>query len=232
MTTTLEIAEVFGPTIQGEGPSAGRHCCFVRLATCNLHCAWCDTPYTWDWDHYDREVEAHTVSVPAILDNLEARLPRMVVVSGGEPLLQRGPLGELLAGCARRDWRTEVETNGTIPPGPEFGWPDRFNVSVKLASNHADPLERRVRPRAIAALRDTGRAVWKFVAATVGDLDEIADIAERFDLPGEDIWVMPEARTSEQLTAGLHRLADTTIANGWNLSGRLHLLIWGDARGH
>ena len=43
---TLVVAEVFGPTVQGEGPSAGRRASFIRLGGCNLHCDWCDTKFT------------------------------------------------------------------------------------------------------------------------------------------------------------------------------------------
>ncbi|MDP8906059.1 MAG: 7-carboxy-7-deazaguanine synthase QueE, partial [Thermoproteota archaeon] len=44
----LKVSEVFD-SIQGEGSYAGTPCIFLRLATCNLKCAWCDTKYTWDW---------------------------------------------------------------------------------------------------------------------------------------------------------------------------------------
>ena len=36
-------------SIQGEGPAIGRPRTFVRLSSCNLHCVWCDTAYTWNW---------------------------------------------------------------------------------------------------------------------------------------------------------------------------------------
>ncbi len=49
----LLISEVFGPTLQGEGPSAGQAAAFVRLGACNLSCAWCDTAYTWNRDKFD-----------------------------------------------------------------------------------------------------------------------------------------------------------------------------------
>ncbi len=61
---TLLVAEVFGPTFQGEGFSLGCRAAFVRLGRCNLDCGqgagatWaCDTPYTWDWARYDPAVE-------------------------------------------------------------------------------------------------------------------------------------------------------------------------------
>lgn len=38
---TLVVREVFGPTVQGEGPSTGRRCSFIRLGGCNLTCHWC-----------------------------------------------------------------------------------------------------------------------------------------------------------------------------------------------
>ena len=36
-------------TIQGEGVSAGMPAVFIRASRCNLHCVWCDTAYTWNW---------------------------------------------------------------------------------------------------------------------------------------------------------------------------------------
>ena len=39
---------MFGPTVQGEGPYAGRVCHFLRLGGCDYRCSWCDTPYAVD----------------------------------------------------------------------------------------------------------------------------------------------------------------------------------------
>ena len=40
--------------MQARALSAGVPSTFIRLATCNLRCSWCDTAYTWDWDHFDK----------------------------------------------------------------------------------------------------------------------------------------------------------------------------------
>ena len=44
----MRVVEVFGPTVQGEGPYAGRVCHFLRLGGCDYRCSWCDTPYAVD----------------------------------------------------------------------------------------------------------------------------------------------------------------------------------------
>ena len=43
----IYINEIFGPTIQGEGPHAGMKCNFVRVACCDFSCSWCDTKSAW-----------------------------------------------------------------------------------------------------------------------------------------------------------------------------------------
>jgi 7-cyano-7-deazaguanosine (preQ0) biosynthesis protein QueE len=225
----LAVSEVFGPTIQGEGPTAGRRAAFVRLARCNLDCAWCDTPYTWDWARYDPAKEIHRASVSDILSRLDAMAVDRVVITGGEPLLQQRRLVPLLEGLRDRGWAVEIETNGTIGPGPEVAARvSAFNVSPKLA-NSGIPEDRRIRPDALAALAATGRAVFKFVATGVADLDEIAAVVERHGLA--PVWVMPEGTDAATIAARMAELADPVVARGWNLTPRLHVLLWGDERG-
>ncbi len=226
---TLAVSEVFGPTVQGEGPTLGRRAGFVRLGRCNLDCRWCDTPYTWDWDRYDPAVEVTTTPVAQVVDRLDAMAVDRVVVTGGEPLLQQRRLVPLLAACRRRGWAVAVETNGTLAPDPEVvARVAAFNVSPKLA-NSGVPVDRRLCPDALRALAATGRAVFKFVATSPADLDEIAALVDDHGL--RPVWVMPEGTDAATVGAGLAALADGVVARGWNLTPRLHVLAWGDERG-
>jgi 7-cyano-7-deazaguanosine (preQ0) biosynthesis protein QueE len=223
----LTVAEVFGPTLQGEGPSLGRRCAFVRLGGCNLDCSWCDTPYTWDWRRYRPERELRRLDTAAVLSAVEAMGVDMLVVTGGEPLLQARSLLPLLAGAGERGWRVEVETNGTIAPPPELAARvAAFNVSPKLANSGIEEAVR-IRPAALAALRDGGRAV--FVVTGASDLDEVAALAAAHRL--EPVFVMPEGTTAEVVLERMRDLAGPALERGFHLTPRLHILLWGDQRG-
>ncbi|HUP69587.1 MAG TPA: radical SAM protein [Acidimicrobiales bacterium] len=224
---TLVVNEVFGPTFQGEGPTCGRRAGFVRLGRCNLACSFCDSRHTWDWDQHDPAVELQTTPIGEVLAGLDAMAVSMVVVTGGEPLLQQRHLAPLLEGMKARNWRVEVETAGTIAPTLEDGLVDQWNVSPKLANSDM-PLERRFKPAVLAELQATGRAVFKFVVAGTADLDEVDTIVGECRL--EPVWVMPEGTDGATVVRRMQELADPVLARGWNLTSRLHVLVWGDER--
>lgn len=227
----MRVAEVFGPTIQGEGPSCGQQATFIRLWGCNLDCSWCDTPYTWDvtgknGTAYARDDESTVLSVEELVE-LVPSSPTLVVVTGGEPLVQATELAWLAAVLIERGHRVEVETNGTRAPLPTI--PSlTYNVSPKLA--HADTSKPALRD-ALRDYRDSTVASFKFVACSADDLDEVAGIVERYDLDPSTVWIMPEGRQATAIVNGLAALVDGVVARGWNLSPRLHVLCWGDKRG-
>ncbi len=101
----LQLAEIFY-SVQGEGTWTGTPAVFVRLAGCNLSCAFCDTDYALRFlasaDDVVRRVRDEGGSCP------------MVILTGGEPLAQRASTA--LIGALRADGRrVHVESNGTIP---------------------------------------------------------------------------------------------------------------------
>ncbi|HEX8632454.1 MAG TPA: 4Fe-4S cluster-binding domain-containing protein, partial [Catenuloplanes sp.] len=88
----LLVAETFGPTFQGEGPSAGQQAMFVRLSRCNLSCPGCDTPFTWDTTRFDLRIHTSRRTPEAVAAWALAASTPLVVITGGEPLLQQEPL--------------------------------------------------------------------------------------------------------------------------------------------
>lgn len=229
MADTLVVSEVFGPTWQGEGPSLGRRAGFVRLGRCGLACTFCDTPYTWRWEDHDPAVELTTRTVDGILHELAAMDVGLVVVTGGEPLLQQSHLPPLLRPLRDLGVAVEIETAGVVAPtATVIDLVTRFNVSPKLA-NSGNDLDRRYRPDVLGALEATGKAAFKFVAVDGDDLDEIANIVEECGL--REIWVMPEGTDPETIITRSRTLIEPVLARGWNLSTRLHVLLWGDRRG-
>jgi 7-carboxy-7-deazaguanine synthase len=224
----ITVNEWFGPTVQGEGPSAGRRCGFVRLGRCNQSCVWCDEPQTWAWDRFDAAAELHEMAIDDVVAAVDAMDVDMVVVTGGEPLLQQRELEQLLGAFKQRRMRVEIETAGTIAPTMIDGLVDQWNVSPKL-TNSGNPLARRYKPDVLRAFEATERAVFKFVACEPSDLDEVSTMVDECGLT--NIWIMPEGTDAATLERRSSALADDVVKRGWNLSTRLHILIWGDRRG-
>ena len=224
----LIVSEVFGPTVQGEGPSAGQRAGFVRLGRCNLTCEWCDSRYTWDWGEFDPSRELSTWTVGQLIRQLDGMDVNLVVITGGEPLLQQRQLVPLLGACRERGWRVEVETNGTLAPTVADGLVTQWNVSPKLANSNV-AAQRRFRLEVLRRFQATGRAVFKFVVVGSGDLDEVQQMV---DLGGlSRVWIMAEGTDASTLAARTAELAAPVRARGWNLSPRLHIVLWGDRRG-
>jgi 7-carboxy-7-deazaguanine synthase len=231
---TLVVSEIFGPTFQGEGPSLGRRCVFLRLGACNLHCRWCDTPYTWDWtgrngQAYDPRRELQRLDTLAVWQSLSDLGSDTLVISGGEPMLQQASLAPLLERARDAGWWVEIETAGTVVPRVSTeACASRFNVSPKLG-NSGNTREERYKPAVLDALQRSGKAAWKFVVQEVADLDEIALLVDRHSL--SPIYVMPEGIQPAAIAARGQMLADAVLVRGWNLTTRLHILLYGNRRG-
>jgi 7-carboxy-7-deazaguanine synthase len=109
--TAVPVVEVFGPTVQGEGPLAGASTYFVRVGGCDYRCSWCDSMYAVEpseWKHAPR------LTPPEVIERLGKLTagPSWVTISGGNPGMYKdvGPLVTLLRAC---NYRVAVETQGS-----------------------------------------------------------------------------------------------------------------------
>jgi 7-cyano-7-deazaguanosine (preQ0) biosynthesis protein QueE len=228
LQTRLKVSEIFGPTFQGEGPSLGTLCAFLRLANCNLACTWCDTPYTWDWTAYDRQAEVTIRTIEEVVRSVVEIAAPMLVITGGEPLLQQRQLVRL-AHSLPASLLIDIETNGTVAPRPELmDRANRVSVSPKLANSGME-LARRIRPPVLSEWTRYPQASFKFVVRDLDDLDEAGAIVDQYGL--RPVYIMPEGRSAEEVLSRGRELANDVAARGWHLTTRMHVLLWGDARG-
>jgi 7-carboxy-7-deazaguanine synthase len=101
----MRVTEIFF-SIQGEGTRAGRPCVFVRFTGCDLRCRYCDTAYAF---HGGRDLDR-----AAILAEVARHPCKLVLLTGGEPLLQK-ELPALAQDLLDRGYEVTVETHGQRP---------------------------------------------------------------------------------------------------------------------
>ncbi len=209
----MRVTEIFF-SIQGEGTRAGRPCVFVRFTGCDLRCGYCDTAYAF---HGGRDLPR-----PEILAEVARHPSRFVLLTGGEPMLQR-ELPELARELLSRGYEVAVETHGQRPldalpreairivdvktpgsgePAQDFGYLDRLEPHDEV----------------------------KFVVCSEDDFRWSQDVVRRHRLEGRvhvlfsPVWgqVEPKDLARWMLESGLDA----------RLSLQVHKVIWGpDARG-
>jgi 7-carboxy-7-deazaguanine synthase len=228
-SVTLLVSEIF-ESVQGEGPSAGEPAMFLRLARCNLHCRYCDTRYTWDFERFRFEDEVSERHIAELSEELRRSAAGRLVVTGGEPLLQGRALAPLLALLPPALY-VEVETNGTLAPEPALAERvDQWNVSPKL-SNGGDPESLRIRPAALAALLATERAYLKLVVGNTRDVVEAEALVVGTGWPRARVLLMPEAANRAELAERSGFVRKEALIRGLSYSPRLHVERWDGARG-
>ena len=109
--TTLKVNEILY-SLQGESLYAGRACVMIRLAGCNLRCAFCDTQYAYD--------DGQDITLPEIIKKVQSHACPLVEITGGEPLLQKNT-PRLIRQLLDNNFTVLLETNGSmdISPVPE-----------------------------------------------------------------------------------------------------------------
>ncbi len=218
-------------SLQGEGPNTGAPSVFLRLATCNLACTWCDTKYTWDWANYDYGREVVNLDLNEVEERIRAFGCGRLIITGGEPLLQQTELAPVAASLKNDGFQLEVETNGTIAPLADLERDvDQWNVSPKLESS-GNPKDRREQRQALEVIARLPNAYFKFVVTQPDDVAEVCALRDAYGLPRKRIILMPEGVTAESIQARSPWVAEACAMEGFRFSTRLHILLWGDQRG-
>ncbi|ANH83985.1 7-carboxy-7-deazaguanine synthase [Niabella ginsenosidivorans] len=101
-------------TIQGEGFHQGKAAYFIRLGGCDVGCTWCDVKESWPFD-------AHPYyPIESLITEVKKTNTKMVVVTGGEPLLHN--LDTLTNALHTEGFHTNIETSGSSPLSGSWDW--------------------------------------------------------------------------------------------------------------
>ena len=242
----MKISELFY-SIQGEGKRTGVPSFFIRTNFCNLRCKFssgnlCDTSYT-SWFPDDKK-NLGEMGVEEILNEYRKFNCRDIVISGGEPTMYLNELAELCSGIKNIDRNIfiTIETNGT-DIGDFVNDADLISISPKLSSSIPFGTEyekmherNRMNIEAFKSYNDlkTKNLIdiqWKFVYCTDDDVKEIKELQMSAGFKDDDVYLMPEGISEEDLKRNRLITINACIKNNFNYTDRIHILAWGNKRG-
>ncbi|MGX0905152.1 7-carboxy-7-deazaguanine synthase [Roseovarius sp. MBR-79] len=239
MTDPIRVAEIFGPTIQGEGALIGQPTVFVRTGGCDYRCSWCDSlhavdaEYRHDWQPMQPEAVMEEVA------RLSGGRPLLVTLSGGNPAIQ--PLGPLIEAGRAEGYRFAMETQGSVARD-WFARLDMLVLSPKPPSSGM-AVDWAVFADCVAAAKGA-ETVLKIVIFDEADYLWARQVAGRYpDLPlvlqpGNHTPPPPEDDSAvvdhDGINARMRWLVGRVVADGWfaaRVLPQLHVTLWGNRRG-
>lgn len=232
MSDTIRIAEIFGPTIQGEGALIGQPTVFVRTGGCDYRCSWCDTPYAVDSEFRKEWKPMSAAEIFAEIEKLSGGKPLMVSLSGGNPAIQNlEPLIRLgrekgysftmeTQGSIAQDWFALLDTLTLSPKPPSSGMKTDWGIFEKC-------------------LAEGPEISMKIVVFDEEDYKFAQGAAARFPhlplyLQAGNHTPPPQKLDMDGIMARMRWLSEKIANDNWHearVLPQLHVLMWGNQRG-
>ncbi len=220
----MHLIELY-KSVQGESSFAGVPCIFVRLAGCNLRCAWCDSEYTF--------TGGQPFTADEILAQIEALQPcRLIEFTGGEPMLQARELLPFMDRLLANNYTLMIETSGQQPleavPKPVHKIVDVKCPGAGAAANtfHMENLDV-LTPNDEVKFVLTNRADYEFAR----DFIRTHDLANRCGsilLSPAFLKAPTDQRSTENCALDPRLVVEWMLADGLpaRLSLQIHKYIW------
>ncbi|MCP4935880.1 MAG: 7-carboxy-7-deazaguanine synthase QueE [bacterium] len=240
MSGDILIAEIFGPTIQGEGALIGLPTVFVRTGGCDYRCSWCDSlhavssVYRKDWVSMSSQVVWQKVR------ELSHGVPLMVSLSGGNPAIQ--PFEQLIKQGQLESYRFALETQGSLAKD-WFCDLDTLVLSPKPPSSKMQS-DWNVFDACLEAAGTKPEILLKIVVFDGDDYSYAREVANRY--PQLPVYLQPGNHTPlsvdndqaaidvEGLNARFEWLVAKVTSDQWfeaRVLPQLHVMFWGNKRG-
>jgi 7-carboxy-7-deazaguanine synthase len=211
-------------SVQGESSFAGLPCIFVRLAGCNLRCAWCDSEYTFTGGKAFTEDE--------VVAQIEGLAPcKLIEFTGGEPMLQARELLPLMERLLGRNYTLMIETSGERPLAEV---PKAVHKIVDVKCPGAGSAADSFRLENLSALTKNDEV--KFVLTDRADYEFAREFIRTHTLEEKVQILLSPAfqktpspqRTADNMTLDPRKLVDWMLADGLpaRLSLQIHKFIW------
>jgi 7-carboxy-7-deazaguanine synthase len=242
--TKILVSEIFGPTVQGEGPLIGQPSVFVRTGGCDYRCSWCDTLYAVLPQYRGEWTPMTPAEIMARVSELAGGHRVLISLSGGNPALH--PLAPLIAlgrgngsghdfaletqGSMAQPWFADLDWLILSPKPPSSGmvtdW-DAFDACLDAAKG---------RPRAVLKIVVFDDADYRYAQAAAA---RHKGMPVYLQVGNGAPNLPPSSAIKEDADIGdlIHRfrwLAGKVMADHWfaaTVLPQLHVLAWGNKRG-
>lgn len=218
----LLITEIFY-SLQGETSLIGVPFVFVRLTGCNLRCTYCDSVYSF---HGGKKM-----SFDEVMAEVKKYRVKHVLMTGGEPLLQRNTLA-FIDRLNKEGYSVSVETHGEVSIA-EASKRARIIMDVKTPGS---AMSRGGYRDNFKFLKPTDEV--KFVITSLADYSFARDLVNSGEIPTQEILFSPAmaAANSPGKYEGIEprTLADLIVKDQLpvRFQWQLHKLLWGaDTKG-
>lgn len=190
----LKVNEIFN-SFQGEGIYAGTPATFLRLSGCNLNCSFCDT----DFKDYDELTVSMVKNI--IVENMEKHKTDILVITGGEPLLQYDEVNQLIN---QLNYKVQVETNGTI-------------IKVPLNATYMISPKKEIE-KIFKFYKNYDKAYFKFIIQDNHDLQQINELIQEYDY-NKEVYLQPVYQNAQEITK---LILKKHLPFKYKISGQLH----------
>ncbi len=237
MSDTIKLSEYF-KGFQGEGMTQGKLSVFVRFIGCPLQCEFCDSKYSWN------DQDSIEVPIDQIIDDIDK--VNNVVFTGGEPLTKQNVkhIVQILDDIQHPEKvSVEIETSGVIDStykqlinfqDMDINDPFKsfiFNISPKTNIKQLNNVKTYPKLLSDYHFRYWFDYIYKPIVRTIDDFVDIEKMQKKYVMNNDQIWVQPYGTSYDEMKSTIHSLEKEIIARNWNLSPRLHILLFGDKKG-
>lgn len=190
----VNVSEIFY-SFQGEGKYAGTPCLFLRLSGCNFKCSFCDT-------NHDTEKVYSVEYLTSVLNHfLQEYNCDLLVITGGEPLLQYKSICQLIGGL---HCKVQIETNGSIIE------PILKNVDYVVSPKNNERL-------LFDFYHAYDNVYFKFLIKNQDDINLVKSLQKEYDYQ-KTLWLQPLWQKDKEVT----QLILNNKLRNIKISGQLH----------